>query len=117
MVQPTRRPCGNPWSEEIYEGLREKVTSLPIRNDRPEGQVATSREQNATLRCEERDGAVRSGSKVATERFVAFRTQWGMLSRQDHRTRPIGLSRSQGLHLNLAEKGHVLGLRSRTALY
>ncbi|MQM00341.1 hypothetical protein Taro_033073 [Colocasia esculenta] len=24
MVQPTRRPCGNPWSEEIYGGLGEK---------------------------------------------------------------------------------------------
>ncbi|MQM07631.1 hypothetical protein Taro_040468 [Colocasia esculenta] len=34
MVQPTRRPCGNPWSEEIYGGLGEKVTSLPIQNDR-----------------------------------------------------------------------------------
>ncbi|MQM00186.1 hypothetical protein Taro_032915 [Colocasia esculenta] len=33
MVQPTRQPCGNPWSEEIYGGLGEKVTSLPIRND------------------------------------------------------------------------------------
>ncbi|MQM14304.1 hypothetical protein Taro_047234 [Colocasia esculenta] len=70
MVQPTRRPCGNPWSEEIYGGLREKI---PIR-------VATGQEQSATLGCEERDGAVRSGSKVATERFVAFRTRRGMLS-------------------------------------
>ncbi|MQM14679.1 hypothetical protein Taro_047615 [Colocasia esculenta] len=34
MVQPTRQPCGNPWSEEIYRGLGEKVASLPIRNDR-----------------------------------------------------------------------------------
>ncbi|MQM06592.1 hypothetical protein Taro_039417 [Colocasia esculenta] len=79
--------------------------------------VATGRELNATLGCEERDGVVRSGSKVATERFVTFRTGWGMLSRQDHRTRPIGPSRSQGLRLNLAEKVHVLGLRSRIALY
>jgi len=34
MVQPTRRPCGNPWSEEIYGGLGEKVASLLIRNAR-----------------------------------------------------------------------------------
>ncbi|MQM23034.1 hypothetical protein Taro_056095 [Colocasia esculenta] len=69
-------------------------------------EIAMGREQNVTLGCEERDGSVKSGSKVATERFVAFRTRWGMLSRQDHRTRPIGPSRSQGLCLNLAEKGH-----------
>ncbi|MQM12831.1 hypothetical protein Taro_045752 [Colocasia esculenta] len=34
MVQPTHRPCGNPWSEDIYGGLGEKFASLPIRNDR-----------------------------------------------------------------------------------
>ncbi|MQM09871.1 hypothetical protein Taro_042751 [Colocasia esculenta] len=65
----------------------------------------------------ERDGAVRSGSKVETERFVAFRTRRWVLSRQDLRTRPVGPSPSQGLRLTSTEKGHVLGLRSRTAFY
>ena len=34
IVQPTRPPYGNPRRAKIYGGLREKVTSLPIRNDR-----------------------------------------------------------------------------------
>ncbi|MQL95249.1 hypothetical protein Taro_027910 [Colocasia esculenta] len=79
-----------------------------VRSRRIFVRIATGREQNMTLGCEEGDGAVRSDSKVATERFVAFRTRRGMLSQQDHRTRPIGPSRSQGLRLNLAEKGHVI---------
>ncbi|MQM07365.1 hypothetical protein Taro_040206 [Colocasia esculenta] len=62
MVQPTRRPCGNTWSEILVR-------------------FTMGREQNVTLGCEERDKAVRSGSKVATERFVAFRTRQGILSR------------------------------------
>ncbi|MQL89419.1 hypothetical protein Taro_021993 [Colocasia esculenta] len=76
MVQPTHRLCGNPWSEEIYGGLGEHVTSLPIRNDRSRRTlvwVATGREQNAAMGCEERDGAVRSDSAIATGRFVAIR--------------------------------------------
>ncbi|MQL83174.1 hypothetical protein Taro_015663 [Colocasia esculenta] len=81
-----------------------------VRSRRIPVRVATGREQNTTLGREERDRAVRSGSKVATELFVAFRTRWGMLSRQDHRTQPIGSSRSQGLRLNLAERGQCLGL-------
>ncbi|MQM00104.1 hypothetical protein Taro_032835 [Colocasia esculenta] len=36
---------------------------------------------------------------------------------KDLRTRPIRPSRSQGLRLTLTEQGHVLGLRSRTAIY
>ncbi|MQL93513.1 hypothetical protein Taro_026155 [Colocasia esculenta] len=35
--------------------------------------VATGREQNATMGCEERDGAVRSGSAIVTGHFVAIR--------------------------------------------
>ncbi|MQM16441.1 hypothetical protein Taro_049398 [Colocasia esculenta] len=27
-VQPARRPCGNPWIEETYGGLDQKLTSL-----------------------------------------------------------------------------------------
>ncbi|MQM20823.1 hypothetical protein Taro_053852 [Colocasia esculenta] len=27
VVQPARRPCGNPWSEENYRGLGQGVTS------------------------------------------------------------------------------------------
>ncbi|MQL73083.1 hypothetical protein Taro_005425 [Colocasia esculenta] len=59
MVQPTRQPCGNPWSEEIYGGLGEKA---PVRK-------ATGRDQKATQGCEHRDGDVRSGSLIATERM------------------------------------------------
>ncbi|MQL79886.1 hypothetical protein Taro_012325 [Colocasia esculenta] len=69
--------------------------------------VATGRGQNATGLCEERDIAVRSSSRVATERFVAFRMRRSLLSRQDLRMRPIGPSPSQGLRLTSTEKGHV----------
>ncbi|MQM09472.1 hypothetical protein Taro_042347 [Colocasia esculenta] len=76
--------------------LREKapkettVVEVPSYQRPPRGfkartpvRVATGQDQNATGLCEERDGEVRSGSKVATERFVAFRTRRGWLSRQD----------------------------------
>ncbi|MQM06233.1 hypothetical protein Taro_039054 [Colocasia esculenta] len=69
--------------------------------------VATGQGQNATGLCEEHDRAVRSGSRVATERFVAFRTRRSVLSRQELRMRPIGSSPSQGLCLTSTEKGHV----------
>ncbi|MQL88971.1 hypothetical protein Taro_021541, partial [Colocasia esculenta] len=26
-VQPTHRPCGNPWTEETYGGLEQRLTS------------------------------------------------------------------------------------------
>ncbi|MQL72993.1 hypothetical protein Taro_005351 [Colocasia esculenta] len=26
-VQPARRPCGNPWTEETYGGLEQRLTS------------------------------------------------------------------------------------------
>ncbi|MQL93512.1 hypothetical protein Taro_026154, partial [Colocasia esculenta] len=35
--------------------------------------VATGREHNATMGCEEPDGAVRSGSTIAMGRFIAIR--------------------------------------------
>ncbi|MQM23086.1 hypothetical protein Taro_056147 [Colocasia esculenta] len=35
--------------------------------------VATGRDQNATLGCDERDGAVRSGSDIETGHSVALR--------------------------------------------
>ncbi|MQL88596.1 hypothetical protein Taro_021168, partial [Colocasia esculenta] len=55
----------------------------------------------------ERDMAIRSGSRVATERFVTFRTRRSVLSQQELRTQPIGPSPSQGLRLTSTEKGHV----------
>ncbi|MQM04541.1 hypothetical protein Taro_037344 [Colocasia esculenta] len=79
--------------------------------------IATGRDQKATGCCEERDWAVRSSSTVATERFTAIRSRRCWLSQQDLRTRPIGPSRSQGLRLILTEQGHVLRLRSKTAIY
>ncbi|MQL82132.1 hypothetical protein Taro_014595 [Colocasia esculenta] len=61
MVQPTHRPCGNPWSEEIYGGLGEKVTSLPIRNDRvgtERGKGMYRKRQGSQIRKRDSDGTL-----------------------------------------------------------
>ncbi|MQM20214.1 hypothetical protein Taro_053230 [Colocasia esculenta] len=77
--------------------------------------VATGRDQKATMGCEESDGAVRSGSEIATV-CSSHSEHDGCAVAMRLRTRPIRPSRSQGLRLNSTEKGQCFGLRTRLSL-